>query len=105
MSTCIRTPVAKVTNGQRLTMTAHYDMAKADDGEMAIGIAFDGPPLSSGPGGCVTATNDAHVAAGRATAFFVWAFSAGSNAYIGATWESSSLREGPTGTWTKVASC
>jgi hypothetical protein len=105
MSTCIRAPVAKVTNGQRLTMTAHYDMAKADDGQMAIVMAFVGPPLSSGPGGCVTATNDAHVAAGRATAFFVWAFAAGSNAYIGATWESSSLREGPTGTWTKVASC
>ena len=107
MSTCLGTPVAKVTNGQRVTMTANYNMAKADPGQMGIVMAFVGPPLSGGPGGggCVTGTNDAHVAAGRATTFLVWTFAKGSNAYIGATWEQSSLREGPTGTWTKVTSC
>jgi hypothetical protein len=105
MSTCIRAPVASVSNGQRVTMNAHYNMAKADDMQMGIVMAFVGPPRSSGPGGCVTGTNEAHVAAGRATAFIFWVSAKGSNAYIGTTWETSSLREGPTGTWTKVASC
>jgi hypothetical protein len=106
MSTCTGTPVAKVTNGQRVTMTANYNMAKADDGQMGIVMAFVGAPLSGGGGnGCFTGTNDAHVAAGRATAFIFWAFAKGSNAYIGTTAETSSLREGPTGTWTKVTSC
>ena len=106
MSQCVGTPVAKVTNGQRVTITAHYTMAKADPGQMGISMAFIGAPLTGTPGtSCVAATNQAHATAGRATAFLIWVFARGSNAYIGTTMETSSLREGPTGTWTKVTAC
>ncbi|HEY8546680.1 MAG TPA: hypothetical protein VIL36_16585 [Acidimicrobiales bacterium] len=105
MSTCISPNGPAVQNGQRVTMTANYDMAKQDDGQMGIVLAYIGAPRSGGGGGCATGTNQAHVDAGRATAFLIWVWAKGSNAYIGTTWESSSLKEGPAGTWTKVASC
>lgn len=100
MSTCVGTPVAKVSNGQRVTMKANYNMAKADPMQMGIVMAFVGAPRSSGPGTCVQAPNSEHVTAGRATSFLIWAWAKGSDAYIGATWDTTSLKEGPTGTWT-----
>lgn len=54
---------------------------------------------------CVTATNDAHVAAGRASAFLFFVWAQGSDAFIGWTSQTTSLQEGPTGTWTPVSSC
>jgi spore coat protein CotH len=54
---------------------------------------------------CVTATNAEHVSAGRATVFLLWVWARGSNAYIGLTWDSTSLREAPAATWTRVTSC
>jgi hypothetical protein len=105
MSTCLNANGPQVQNGQRVTMTANYNMAKQDDGQMGIVLAYIGAPRGGGGGACTTGTNEAHVAAGRAAAFLFWVFAKGSNAYIGTTWESSSLREAPTGTFTKVASC
>lgn len=54
---------------------------------------------------CVSATNSDHVAAGRASSwlFFVWA--RGSNTYIGLLWATTSLQEGPAGTWSPVNQC
>jgi len=104
MSTCLGTPVAKVTNGQRVTINAHYDMAKQDDGQMGIVMAFVGPPLSSG-GGCVRATNTEHTSAGRAATFLFWTWAVGSGNYLGGPADTTSLREGPTGTWTMVPAC
>jgi hypothetical protein len=57
-----------------------------------------------GTGQCFTAANSAHVTAGRATSILVFAFAAGSGNYLGATWDSTSLR-GSGSTWTLVASC
>lgn len=54
---------------------------------------------------CVEATNSAHATAGRASSFFFFVWARGSYAYLGFTWETTSLQEGPTGTWTEVASC
>jgi len=105
MSTCIAAPVAKVTNGQTVTMNAHYNMAKADDMQMGIVMAFVGAPLNSAPGSCMRATNTQHAAAGRASVFWFWAWATGSNGYIGLSSDTTSLREGPTGTWTMVTAC
>ncbi|HEY8547619.1 MAG TPA: hypothetical protein VIL36_21300 [Acidimicrobiales bacterium] len=64
-----------------------------------------GPGPGPGPGEqCVTAVNSAHVTAGRATSFLIFAWAAGSNAYLGLTWETTSLRGSGT-TWSPVASC
>jgi Stress up-regulated Nod 19 len=105
-------PIDTVTNGQRITITGHYDMPQAVNDQMGIAIAYIGEPSAGGGGGgggsggaCVTATNTEHVQAGRATTSLFWAWARGSNAYIGATWETTSLREGPTGTWTRVTAC
>jgi endo-1,4-beta-xylanase len=59
------------------------------------------------PGGtaCTTAMNSAHVQAGRATAWLVFVWARGSNQYLGLTWSTTSLREGPAGTWTMVSAC
>jgi cytochrome c5 len=54
---------------------------------------------------CVQATNMVHARAGRAMTFLLWAWARGSNTYIGWLWDTTSLREGPTGTWTLVESC
>lgn len=54
---------------------------------------------------CVEATNATHAQEGRATRFLLWAWARGSNAYLGWLWTTTSLQEGPTGTWTMVTSC
>jgi hypothetical protein len=62
---------------------------------------------TSTPGGgqqCVTATNSAHVDAGRATSFFIFAFARGSGDYLGLTFSTTSLRGSGT-TWEMVDSC
>jgi hypothetical protein len=64
-----------------------------------------GPGPGPGPGEqCVTAANSAHVAAGRATSFLIFAWAAGSNAYLGLTWATTSLRGSGTN-WALVAAC
>jgi hypothetical protein len=113
MSTCggqaTYNPADVVTNGQRITITSYYDMPQAVDDQMGISIAYIGEPSAGGGGGtgggCVTATNAQHVQAGRATQWLVWAWARGSNASLGSTWATTSLREGPTGTWTMVTAC
>jgi polyvinyl alcohol dehydrogenase (cytochrome) len=54
---------------------------------------------------CVTASNLEHVFAGRAWAIVLFVWARGSNTYLGLILDRTSLREGPTGTWNKVASC
>jgi Chlorophyllase enzyme len=64
-----------------------------------------GPGPGPGPGEqCVTAANSAHVTAGRAMGFLVFAWAVGSNAYLGLTWTSTSLRGSGTN-WALVPSC
>ncbi|HMG44709.1 MAG TPA: hypothetical protein VK611_25470 [Acidimicrobiales bacterium] len=59
-----------------------------------------------GDGGqCVTALNSAHATAGRATTFLVWAWAVGTGDYLGATWDTTSLRQTSTGIWDMVPSC
>lgn len=60
---------------------------------------------STSPGQCVTALNSAHVQAGRATSFLIFAWANGSNQYLGLTFSSTSLRQTAPNTWTQVASC
>jgi hypothetical protein len=58
------------------------------------------------PGGqCLTATNSQHVAAGRATSWLLFAWANGSNAYLGLTWSTTSLRQTGTNSWERVTSC
>jgi dienelactone hydrolase len=57
------------------------------------------------PGECVRAVNSAHVEAGRATAFLIFAFAAGSGDYLGLTSATTSLRQTAPGTWEMVANC
>jgi hypothetical protein len=108
MSTCggagATAPVARLTSGQRVTITSHYDAMEATDDAMGIAVAFMAQP-SGGTGNCVRATNSQHVAADRATSFLIFDWARGSNAHIGLTSDTTSLREGPTGTWTPVTAC
>jgi hypothetical protein len=53
----------------------------------------------------VTATNSAHVQAGRATSLLIFAFATGSRNYLGLTWSTTSLRQTATNTWTRVETC
>jgi hypothetical protein len=67
-----------------------------------------GTTTTTSPGGggqCVTATNSAHVQAGRATSFLIFAFATGSGNYLGLTWSTSSLRQTAPNTWTRVDTC
>ena len=54
---------------------------------------------------CVEATNSAHATAGRALQIIIFVWARGSFDYLGTSWETTSLQEGPTGTWTSVESC
>jgi hypothetical protein len=98
---------APISNGQRITITGHYNQATQITDQMGIVMAFVGEPSSGNPGGgtCVRATNTEHVAAGRATSWLLFAWAKGSNNYLGMTSATTSLREGPTGTWTMVTAC
>ena len=65
-----------------------------------------GPPPPSPPGYCGSATNAAHVAAGRATGWFLWwYFARGSNDFLGLVGHHSTLKETSPGSFTLVASC
>jgi hypothetical protein len=109
-----------ITNGQRITITGHYNQEAAITDQMGIVMGFIGEacsglgcdpgpgPTGTQPGGtgaCQTAANSAHVQAGRATSWLIFAWAKGSNNYLGSTFATTSLREGPTGTWTRVDRC
>jgi hypothetical protein len=100
-------PVTSLASGQRVTITAHYDAPEAIPDVMGISVGYIGQPGGGNPGGagCVRATNQQHVQAGRATSWLIFAWANGSNEYLGATYATTSLREGPAGTWTMVTSC
>jgi probable HAF family extracellular repeat protein len=65
----------------------------------------DGGPTEPPPGECVTATNQAHVQAGRATSWLTFTWAAGSGTYLGLTSETTSVREAAPGRWDPVTSC
>lgn len=46
MSTCTGTPVARLTTGQRITMTANYNMSKAVDDQLGLAMAYVAPARS-----------------------------------------------------------
>jgi cytochrome c5 len=54
---------------------------------------------------CVQASNLDHARAGRAASFILWVWARGSNTYLGWLWTTTSLQEGPTGTWNMVTNC
>lgn len=54
---------------------------------------------------CVEATNAEHATAERATQFLIFVWARGSSEYLGLSWATTSLQEGPAGTWTMVESC
>jgi serine/threonine-protein kinase len=65
-----------------------------------------GPSAGAQPGGtCVEATNTEHAEAERAYEFLIFAFARGSFDFLGLSWSTTSLQEGPAGTWTEVESC
>jgi hypothetical protein len=64
-----------------------------------------GPGPGPDPGQCVSATNSAHVQAGRAGAFLFWVWATGSGNYLGLTSATTSLRQTSPGVWTRVDSC
>jgi glucose/arabinose dehydrogenase len=59
------------------------------------------------PGGqeCVTAYNWAHVQAGRATQWLLWAWANGSNTYVGLVWDQVTLARTAANTWQRVDAC
>jgi glucose/arabinose dehydrogenase len=56
-------------------------------------------------GECVRATNQAHVQAGRAAAWLIFAWARGTNEYLGLVWSTTSLRETSEGVWDLVTAC
>jgi poly(hydroxyalkanoate) depolymerase family esterase len=60
---------------------------------------------TTGAGQCVTAANSAHVQAGRATSWLVFAWANGSDDYLGLTFATTSLRQTAPNTWTMVPNC
>jgi hypothetical protein len=112
MSTCGgpgQGPIAQLAQGNQVRITSHYDAPNPVPDAMGIAVAYmdrSGGTTPPPSGSCVTATNQAHIAAGRATAlFYFFATAKGSNNFLGFTFQTTSLREGPAGTWTMVASC
>lgn len=65
----------------------------------------DGTPPDPPPGQCFTATNQAHVQAGRATAFLGFTWAAGSGTCLGPSSQTTSLREAAAGRWEPVSAC
>jgi hypothetical protein len=62
-------------------------------------------PVEAQTGQCVTATNSAHVQAGRARSFFIFTFANGSNDYLGLTFATTSLQQTGANAWTLVDQC
>jgi hypothetical protein len=110
-----------VSVGDRVTIRSHYNAEQPETGVMGIVMMFLAEPGAGGGGGgtpttqpggggggsgaCETATNSAHVQAGRATSWLIFAWAEGSNNYLGSTFATTSLREDPAGTWSMVDSC
>jgi cytochrome c551 len=110
---------------QRSRSTRHLGLALT----VAVAVVVTAMSLSVGPAGrgaapvaasnassaspgaaaqaaqCVTATNSEHAEAERAYQFLILAFARGSFDFLGLSWSTTSLQEGPAGTWNMVDSC
>jgi hypothetical protein len=104
MSTTMETSPARRRSGTRIGMLLG---ATALVGTMAIGsTSWFGPSAGAQAGGtCVEATNTEHAEAERAYEFLIFAFARSSFDFLGLSWSTTSLQEGPAGTWTEVESC
>jgi hypothetical protein len=100
-------PVASVQTGQRVRITSHYNAPAPVDDAMGISVGYIAQGGSGGGGdsSCVTATNQQHVAAGRATSWLLFTWARGSNDYLGLSSATTSLRQSTPGNWTRVLSC
>lgn len=87
-----------------LCSSAEWTAYEANARLQALGGGGGGeePPPS---GTCVTAANSAHVTAGRATSFLLFAFATGSGNYLGLTFSTTSLRQTAASSWQLVDSC
>jgi hypothetical protein len=104
MSTTMETSPVRRRSASRIGMLLG---ATALVGSTVIGsTSWFGPSAGAQPGGtCVEATNTEHAEAERAYAFLIFAFARGSFDFLGLSWSTTSLQEGPAGTWTEVESC
>ena len=68
-------------------------------------LTFDGGPGEPGEQACVTATNAAHISAGRAGVRFIFVRATGSRDLLGIRSGTTSLRETAPGYWERVAGC
>lgn len=104
MSTTMETSPVRRRSGSRIGMLLG---ATALVGSMVIGsTSWFGQSAGAQPGGtCVEATNTEHAEAERAYSFLILAFARGSFEFLGLSWSTTSLQEGPAGTWTQVESC
>ncbi|HEX5947908.1 MAG TPA: PQQ-dependent sugar dehydrogenase [Acidimicrobiales bacterium] len=75
-----------------------------DDRILALALG-DGGPGEPGEQACVTATNSAHVSAGRATVTFIFVRAVGSRDFLGLRSSTTSVRETAPGHWERVGSC
>lgn len=69
------------------------------------GLEEPGGPTDPPDPACVSATNAAHVEAGRARSWLLFAWAVGSDQYLGPTSQTTTLRETAPGRWELVASC
>ncbi len=79
--------------------------APSDDRIVAVTPGDGEPPPPPPPVTCVTASNGAHVQAGRANAWFIFVFAVGSGDYMGSIFRTTSLRETSPGVWELVDAC
>lgn len=79
--------------------------APSDDRIVAVTPGDGEPPPPPPPVTCVTASNGAHVQAGRANAWFIFVFAVGSGDYMGSICRTTSLRETSPGLWELVDAC
>lgn len=80
-------------------------MMATPDGPRARLWTIEGGSGDPGEGGCVTATNAEHVAAGRATSVLAFAWAVGSDQYLGLTSRPTALRQTAPGRWELVDGC
>lgn len=96
-------PVTRLSSGQRVTITSHYDAVPEPTNDamgIVIGFIAEEPPDGGGGGNgdCIEATNGEHRDAGRAEGF-LFLTAVGSGASLGLWFQTTSLEETSPGVW------